>query len=52
MASRVVSKLRTKLDPKVAGQLEFLHDNWEDWEDNKEVLEKVAALKLGEPKEG
>lgn len=52
VASRVVSKLRANLDPRVAGQLQFLHSNWEDWEDDLSVLKLVAALKFGEPKTG
>lgn len=52
LPSRVISKFRGSLDPKVAGQLEFLHDNWEDWEDDLAVLNLVSQLQLGEPKEG
>lgn len=52
IASRVVSKLRAQLDPKVAGQLLFLHSNWENWEDDLEVLKLVASMRLGEPKIG
>ena len=52
IANRVISKARAALDPKVAGRLEFLHENWEDWEDNAMVLQKVAALRSGGPKQG
>ena len=43
VASRVISKYRGNMDPNVAGQLDFLYDNWEDWEDNVEVLKLVAG---------
>ena len=51
VASRCISKVRTNMDPTRAGQLEFLHDNWKDWENDLKVLRMVATTKLGNPKE-
>ena len=51
VASRCISKVRTNMDPTMAGQLEFLHDNWKDWENDLKVLRMVATTKFGNPKE-
>ena len=51
VASRCISKVRTNMDPTRAGQLEFLHDNWKDWENDLKVLRMVATTKFGNPKE-
>ena len=57
VASRVLSKFRTRMNPQVAGQLVFLSENWRDkegkcLENNLEVLQKVANIRLGQPKVG
>lgn len=52
VASRCCSKVRSSMDPTMVGELEFLHDNWEDWENNVQVLKLVAGTKFGGPKVG
>ena len=56
IASRVISKLRTQMNPKVAEQLLFLNENWGSWEialeDDLEVLQLMSKMRLGQPKEG
>ena len=52
VASRVLSKLRAAMGSDTASTLEYLHQNWIDWEQDTEVLTKLASLKIGQPKEG
>jgi hypothetical protein len=43
VAERVFSKLRTGLDPKVASQLQYLNENWMEFEDEMNYLNIVAG---------
>ena len=50
--SRVVPKFQAPLNPKVARQLQFFHFDWEEQEENTEVLGSVASLKHRQAKNG
>lgn len=49
VASRCCSKVRSQIDPIVVEELEFLHDNWKDWENNVRSEGRVFAVTRENP---